>query len=408
MYIRSVSSGRGAEKVLLSVAAGLAARGREVDLLIEEPDDDLRDRLPAGVGLVVLRKGGAAKPADLLFRLASLVVNLARRSKPDPCGDKSFRIAVARFLYKRRPPLYALNRYLRHRRPESVVSFLNYPNVALLLAAQLGRGDTRIYVNVRNHISNSVAQAKSRRMREMPVLMRNLFCLADGVIAVSDGVASDIARLTDTPLDGVTTILNPSYRPEMLELAKAPVPHPWLQSDGPPVLLGAGKMKPQKDFPTLLKAFAQLRRKRPARLIILGDGAEKQNLEALAGELGIAEDVDFPGSVDNPFVYFRHAAVFVLSSAWEGLPNVLIEAMACSCPVVSTDCPSGPSEILDGGRFGRLVPVGDPEAMAEAMAETLDRSAAPQALAGYIQRFGFDEIVERYDRLLARPAATGG
>jgi len=406
-YIHSVSSGLGAEKVVLNVASGLAARGREIDLLIEAPDSDLGARLPAGVNLVDLGKAAAPPVAAALLRLASLLVNLTRRSRPDPCGRASFRIALARFLFKRRPPLHALRRYLSSRRPEAIVSFLNYPNIALLLAAQLGKGDTRVYVNVRNHISSSVAGAKSRRMREMPVLMRNLFALADGIIAVSDGVGADIARLTDTPPARVTTIFNPVYRPQMLELANAPAPHPWLQPGAPPVVLGAGKMKPQKDFATLLKAFARLRRERPARLIILGDGDGKEVLEALAETLGIRPDVDFPGYVANPYVYFRHASVFVLSSAWEGLPNVLIEAMACGCPVVSTDCPSGPAEILDGGRFGRLVPVGDDAAMAQAMAATLDQGNAPAAPGEHAKRFSFDSVVERYDRLLSGQATAG-
>jgi glycosyltransferase involved in cell wall biosynthesis len=166
-------------------------------------------------------------------------------------------------------------------------------------------------------------------------------------------------------------------------------------------------MKPQKDFATLLKAFARLRRTRPAKLIILGDGEGKEDLEALAETLGIRTDVDFPGYVANPYVYFRQASVFVLSSAWEGLPNVLIEAMACGCPVVSTDCPSGPSEILDGGRFGRLVPVGDDAAMAQAIEATLDQGDAPAAPGEHARRFNFDSVVERYDRLLSGQATAG-
>ena len=406
-YIHSVSSGLGAEKVVLNVASGLAARGREIDLLIEAPDSDLGARLPAGVNLVDLGKAAPPHATAALLRLASLLVNLPRRTRPDPCGRAPFRIALARFLFKRRPPLHALRRYLSSRRPEAIVSFLNYPNIALLLAAQLGKGDTRVYVNVRNHISSSVAGAKSRRMTEMPVLMRNLFSLADGIIAVSDGVSADIARLTDTPPARVTTIFNPVYRPQMLELANAPAPHPWLQPGAPPVVLGAGKMKPQKDFATLLKAFARLRRTRPAKLIILGDGEGKEDLEALAETLGIRTDVDFPGYVANPYVYFRHASVFVLSSAWEGLPNVLIEAMACGCPVVSTDCPSGPSEILDGGRFGRLVPVGDDAAWAQAIEATLDQGDAPAAPGEHARCFNFDSVVERYDRLLSGQATAG-
>ena len=146
----------------------------------------------------------------------------------------------------------------------------------------------------------------------------------------------------------------------------------WFADGAPPVLLGAGKFKPQKDLSTLIRAFAMIRASRPARLIILGEGPQRKTLQALCTELGVLEDVAFPGFVDNPFAYMARSKVFVLSSAWEGFGMVLAEAMACGCPVVSTDCPSGPAEILEDGRYGPLVPVSDPEKMSAAIASTLD------------------------------------
>ncbi len=405
-YIHSVASGHGAENVVLTLVSALAAQGRKIDLLTENVDNDLRERLHhPNIDLVDLREKPNRPGFDILFRLASLLLNLFRRTKSDPSGNHSFRTAISRFLYKRRPPLYALNQYIKTRSPESIIAFLEYPNLALLLAAQFGRGDTRIYVNVRNHISTSVARAKSRRMTEVPVLIRNLYPLADGIVAVSEGVADDVMQLTDSPPNRVTTILNPIRFQETGELAKLAAPHPWFEEEGPPVILGVGKMKPQKDYPTLLRAFARLRQERPARLIILGDGKGRGGLETLAEQLGIEADVDFPGYVKDPSVFFHHASLFVLSSAWEGLPNVLIEALACGCPVVSTDCPSGPSEILDGGKLGRLVPVGDDEALAKAIAETLDETNERQVPDGHIRRFAPDRIVESYETLLTKEAA---
>ena len=400
-YIHSIRSGLGAERMLANLAKGLAERGHEIDLLLEDSKGDLLEELPPAIRVFDLGETSASPFVDRLLRVASLTLNVFRIAKPDPCGNVPFRVALYRFLFRRRPPLSALRRYLASRRPDSVVSFLNYPNVALLLAARFGTGRTRVYVNVRNHISASVAGAKSRRMREMPVLMRNLFPDADGIIAVSEGVAADIARLTDLPAQRVTTILNPVYREEIFQLAKAPVPHPWLGPERLPLVLAAGKMKPQKDFETLLRAFALLRRDRAARLVILGDGDGRPGLEALAESLGVRADMDLPGYVDNPFVFYRHASVFVLSSSWEGLPNVLIEAMACGCPVVSTDCPSGPWEILEGGRLGRLVPVGDSAALAAAIAETLDRPPPHRAPAAHTERFSLASIAQRYDTLLS-------
>ncbi len=166
-------------------------------------------------------------------------------------------------------------------------------------------------------------------------------------------------------------------------------------------------LKPQKDFETLLAAFAQVRGARPARLMILGDvrkgekdAAYRRGLEALARELGVASDVAFPGFVVNPFAFLSHVALFVLSSRWEGLGVVLIEALACGCPVVSTDCPSGPSEILGGGRWGRLAPVGDAAALAEAIVLTLDQPPDREALRERAQTFSIDRAIQRYAELL--------
>jgi len=166
--------------------------------------------------------------------------------------------------------------------------------------------------------------------------------------------------------------------------------------------LGVGRLDPQKDFPTLIRAFARVRAQRPARLIVLGaEGHERHSkyvaeLKALPARLGIADDVDLPGFRHNPFAFMSRAAVFVLSSIYEGLGNVLIEALACGTPVVSTDCPSGPAEILEGGRFGALVPVGDDAAMAAAIAATLDRPPAAATLRERARMFSVERAVDRY------------
>jgi glycosyltransferase involved in cell wall biosynthesis len=165
------------------------------------------------------------------------------------------------------------------------------------------------------------------------------------------------------------------------------------------VVLGAGRLHPQKDFPTLLRAFARVRAQRPARLVVLGSGkraARRAALLALAGRLGVGADVDLPGFAENPYAYMARAAVFALSSAWEGLPTALIEAMACGCPVVSTDCPSGPAEILEGGRYGELVPVGDDAALAAALLRALDAPPARAALRARAAQFSLEAAVERY------------
>jgi len=199
---------------------------------------------------------------------------------------------------------------------------------------------------------------------------------ANAIIAVSNGVADDLSHYAGIPRERITTIYNPIVSPTLLSQAKALLDHPWFQPFAPPVVLGVGRLHEQKDFPTLLKAFACVRAKQEAHLMILGEADAKRaqlltELMTLATQLGIADDVALPGFVPNPFAYMARAAVFVLSSAWEGLPSVLIEALACGCPVVSTACPSGPVEILENGKYGPLVPVGDDVALADAILSVL-------------------------------------
>jgi glycosyltransferase involved in cell wall biosynthesis len=189
----------------------------------------------------------------------------------------------------------------------------------------------------------------------------------------------------------------------LFEQAKQPVSHPWFEQNRLPVILAVGRLTKAKDYPTLFRAFSLVRQVRPAKLLILGEGEERSNLERLAIELGIQNDVSMPGFVDNPFAFMAKASVFVLSSAWEGFGNVLVEALACGCPVVATDCRSGPREILDNGRYGRLVPVGDHEALAKAILETLDNPDFPADRQTRLQRameFSIDAAVDKYLKVL--------
>jgi glycosyltransferase involved in cell wall biosynthesis len=221
------------------------------------------------------------------------------------------------------------------------------------------------------------------------------------VVAVSRGAADDFARSSGFPRDRVEVVYNPVITPETAALAREAPDHPWLIPGQPPVILGVGRLTPQKDFPTLLRAFAEVRRRRAARLIILGEGEDRANLLALAGALGVVDDVALPGFQRNALSYMAHSAVFVLSSAWEGLPTVLIEALAAGTRVVSTDCPSGPREILQEGRLGALVPVGDSSALAGAILEALERPASgvsPDALDSFTR----DTAVDHYLRLIEK------
>jgi glycosyltransferase involved in cell wall biosynthesis len=251
-----------------------------------------------------------------------------------------------------------------------------------------------------NHLSQSALKAHRRPRRFRLSLARHFYPRADAIIAVSNGIADDLAQVTGLPRERITTIYSPVITPELQEKARAPLDHPWFAQGSPPVLLGVGRLVPQKDFPTLLKAFARVRAVRKARLVILGEGIRRMELETLVRELGVAADVTLPGFVANPFPYMAGASVFVLSSAWEGLPGVLIEAMACGCPVVSTDCPSGPAEILDGGAYGPLVPVGNDEALAKAILSVLETPPDPERLRVRAALFSVDRAADRYLEVL--------
>jgi glycosyltransferase involved in cell wall biosynthesis len=215
-------------------------------------------------------------------------------------------------------------------------------------------------------------------------------------------VAEDLALTASLPRERITTIYNPVVTPALAGQAQAPLTHPWFAPGSPPVLLAVGRLHYQKDFPTLLRAFARVRAVRAVRLLILGEGDQGAALRASAQELGITTDVELPGFVLNPFAYMARAAVFVLSSAYEGLPGVLIQALACGCPVVSTDCPSGPAEILEGGVYGPLVPVGDDVALAKAILSTLNTRPNPDWLRTRAAEFSVDRAVDRYLEVLLR------
>ena len=402
IYIRSVTTARGAEQVSANIAIGLAARGHEVDFLVEENKQGwIIDKLTASgnVSIVNLRAGSGGRLVHRLFQLAAI-----GRSLFLPAGairpDRRWLRQLLRLVYKDDPPIYALHRYIKTHRPEAVLSYLSYPNLVLLMASMFDRSATRYLVSVRNHISTSAEKTASKWVSSVPNLMRRFFHLADTVIAPSAGVAADVVAITGLPEERVRVVHNPIFRSEILTLSEQQPEHDWLHEPTIPVVVAAGKLKPQKDFRTLLNAFSLLRKNRPARLIILGEGAERPMLERLIDELGIGDCVDMPGYVQNPYSYFKNASLFVLSSAWEGLPNVLIEAMACGCPVVATDCPSGPAEILEGGKIGKLVGVGAVDKLAKAMEETLIASSAREVFVERAKAFSFDEAVSGYEKLL--------
>lgn len=302
--------------------------------------------------------------------------------------------------------LPGLVRYLRRERPPVLLPSLSTTNCIALWARALARVRTRVVVNEQITPTQAGAHTRLKRMRLLPTLMRWAYPRADGLTAISRGVANDVARVTGVGNDQIHVVYNPAVTTRLEKLAKEPLGHAWFCAGAPPVVLAAGRLVPQKDFAVLLRAFARLRGETEARLVVLGEGEERRHLEDLSRELGIQGDVDLPGFDENPYRYMARSAVFALSSRWEGLGMVLIEAMACGTPVVSTDCPNGPREILEDGRWGRLVPVGDDEALADALASTLEDSGPdPRRRAAF---FSVERAVDGYLSVLFPEDACRG
>lgn len=374
----------GAERSMLTLADGFCRQGCQVDLLLVVRRGALLAEIPDAARLIEL---GTVSRWKLLTSLVKLPWDTFR--------------SLPKVLWHNRQPkvmrsLPKIVRYLQRERPDALLTTLPNNNLIALWAKWLARTPIRVVVCEGNTISKDMPPPSHLFEGHWPRYMRPWYPRADAVVSVSDGVADDLTVVAGLRREQITTIYNPLDLDRVRQLAAAAVDHPWFADGEPPVILAAGRLAPQKDFPTLLRAFARVCGQRDARLVILGEGPERPVLERLVAELGLADRVALPGVEANPFAFMARARVFVLSSAWEGLGNVLIEALACGCPVVSTDCPSGPSEILQNGRFGRLVSVGDDAALAEAIIRILDEPADISALQARAQAFDIGIVCARY------------
>lgn len=348
----------GAERVCLNLAHGFLARGYNVDLLLMRANGELLSEISSGIRIV------------------------------------DFRTQHARGL------LLLLREYMRSNRPAALLAAMWPITIVALLAAILTRKAPRVVVSDHNVVSRSSAATTGLKRWLLRTTMRWLYPRADGVVTVSKAVADDMAACTGLPRRLIATIHNPATRGTL----PAPLPaddlvHGWRQP-GCKRLITVGTLKPLKDQRTLIAAFAILRQQLPAKLLIVGDGPLRGELETQARELGIADDVILLGFVQDPYPYYMAADLFVLTSTAEGFGNVLVEALECGLPVVSTDCAGGPREILDGGRYGRLVPVGDAAALASAMLATLEETLDRQRQQLRAQEFSVDRAIDAYLHVL--------
>jgi glycosyltransferase involved in cell wall biosynthesis len=315
-------------------------------------------------------------------------------------GDLSDKVAVVLLDSPIRKLPFKVGAYLRKSRPDILLSTIQFVNVAAALAGLLSGFQTRVVLREANTPSHKIRDVRNwKEWLFFRYFTRLSYPLAHGFISVSDGLRKEMARFYPIPERRIRTIYNPVVEDSIFEKAGAPVAHPFFRS-GDPVVIGMGRIVAQKDFGTLISAFSKVQSRTPCRLIILGETTvrppEYERLMAMVEELGLGDKIDFAGFQQNPFAFLAKAQVFVLSSRYEGLPGALIQALALGCHVVSTKCPYGPEEILEGGKYGALVGIGDYEAMAREMEKALavpkDYARAEEA----VRRFTREEAAEAY------------
>lgn len=375
--------------MLSSTIDAAPCRRRRAALYCPTPD------LPQGGGAerVMMTVAGelARRGVDVRF-----IVN-----RMGPCWDQlSPDVRLVNLRTHRRTALLGLLRHIRAEQPDVLFSTCLSGNLNALLARWLNGARVRTVIRPETCLSRYLS-APTMGRRVFARLLRRLLPAADAVIVQCPAMADDVLSFAPGTRGKVTAINNPHDIPAIVARALEPCDHPWLCGDrDEPTILTAARLLPIKDLPTLLRAFAVLTGSRPARLVILGDGPERERLEGLAHRLGIAPRVDFAGHQANPYAYMARADCFALSSINEGLGNVLVEAMACGTPVASTDYPVGARDILDGGRLGGLSPVGDHEALARSIAAILDAPPDPAILRAAALEYDLPASIDRHISVL--------
>lgn len=366
-YVPSLTVG-GAERVTVTVANGLAERGYDIHLIV-----------PYYEGAFV----GDIHDSVTVFDLQT----------PKVPG-----IGIGASL----PRLVS---YFRRQTPSIVFAQMLYASDICLLAHRLTGSDAMFVPTVHN----TVGINEPLKEQFVQWLAKGLSGHADQFVTVSDGAADSVVDHLDVPREKVSVLHNPIPVTEIRTQACEGGGHQWIADDEYDVVLAVGRLAPQKNYPLLLRAFQRLHEGAPeTRAIIIGRGPDREELEALAADLGIEDSVDFLGYVDNPYAFMSSADVLAMSSIHEGLPTVLLEALACGCPVVSTDCPSGPRTILDDGTYGPLVDVGDVDGFAAALEETLADPPERTTLVERARDFAPEEILDEYVEFIEsqRPVAA--
>jgi glycosyltransferase involved in cell wall biosynthesis len=353
LFIGDLSIG-GAERVVINLSKGFTDCGHDVDIVLVRKSGDLLEEVPESVNVV------------------NLGVDRMRWSIP------------------------ALVRYLNTIQPRAIISFMTSANTMAVLANRIS-GNPSVTIATEHNTQSMKESLKPTIIRSVA---RFVYPLADHIVGVSAGVTEDVVNWSLVERGKVQTIYNPVIEVSSTEKKYVKPDHPWYGNDDVDVIFSAGRHVEQKDFETLLEAFAKLSRSREARLILAGEGNRTEEYRNLADDLGVSDQVSMPGLVDCIYRYMHHSDVFALSSRWEGLSLVLIEAMGCGTPVVSTDCPSGPAEVLESGKYGPLVPVGSETELSKAIIERLENPISSEKLRDRARDFSIESATESYLSLL--------
>jgi glycosyltransferase involved in cell wall biosynthesis len=356
-FILASLGGGGVERMTLNLAEEFTKRGYEVDLLVADAKGEYQDFVPSSVNLIDLNKP----------RLLSCV--------PD------------------------IRKYMAEKKPDAFISAKDYINLAVIMAKLLAKSKTNLIVSTRVNISRQLEVLNSRSFKVIARMVKHFYRFADHIVGVSKGVADDLHNITEIDKKKIHVVYNPVVTEELLAKAQQEVNHPWFKEDVP-VVVTVGRFDKAKDYPTLLNAMRVLQDSKKVRLIVVGDGPEKDHLRSLVDQYKLNDVVDFAGFQSNPYPYMRKADLFVLSSAYEGFGNVVAEALAVGTPIVSTDCPSGPGEILDGGKYGTLVKVGDYIALSQAIKDTLENPIPKEKLIERSLFFTIKNSADSYEKLI--------
>ena len=397
-------AGGGAERVILSLAASLLERGYRIDLVLGRCRGPYRAEIPRDLPLYYTRLWDSDR--DLLrycreqgIAARGMTINpLAAAQAWQSLRRRRWGVAV-----RPKVALFAhlIAGYIRRERPRLLLSALPDADAATLYAAALTGHSLPVVIA----LHANVIQYPSRHQE----MAQALYARADRIVACSRGAAAEVQRLAGVKDEKLHTIYNPVAADRLRLRAQEDVRDPWFQPGAPPVILSIGRESPEKDHATLVAAFGLMRRQRAARLVFIGRFSEsyRAGLQAQARDCGVAGDLKFLDFDENPFRYLRRAALLALSSRSEALPMTLLEALACGAPVVSTDTPYGPREILEDGRWGKLTPVGDAPALAAALLATLEGDHPPAAaLQGRAADFSPERAADAYAALFDQVAGS--